>query len=418
MGTNYNPQIVTSGLVLCVDAANPKSYLYAENLLNYSQNVAITTSWGASNMTISPTPVLAPNGTLTANSVVETADAGAYHYINQVITRPTANAYYTFSAYVKSSTRQITLRMETSSGGGVVAGYNVISTPATTGPTTGAYNTGYSNFTPSIENFANGWCRISASAYISDGASNLVLAIFTSNTASNPIYDGNVNSGFFVWGPQLERSNVANPYVSTAAANVIASTTLTNLISSNNSGTLISYPIYNSTNKSFTFNGGTTDQYVTGNLSTIAAGSNVTTEAIIKLNTVSGVKNIFTLGRSAVTFSYGMVINNNSFRFRNSSNDHIFPSPTTLTTGVWYHLVLSSTATETTGYVNGVSQGTTANVVTNNAIPEYCISRRALNDASEYMNGEIALVRVYYNKAFTQNEVLQNFNATRGRFGI
>ena len=26
MGTNYNPQIVTSGLVLALDAANPKSY--------------------------------------------------------------------------------------------------------------------------------------------------------------------------------------------------------------------------------------------------------------------------------------------------------------------------------------------------------------------------------------------------------
>jgi hypothetical protein len=392
--------------------------LYAENLLNYSQNVAITTSWGASNMTISPTPVLAPNGTLTANSVVETAAAGAYHYINQVITRPTANAYYTFSAYVKSSTRQITLRMETSSGGGVVAGYNVISTPATTGPTTGVYNTGYSNFTPSIENFANGWCRISASAYISDGASNLALAIFTSNTASNPIYDGNVNSGFFVWGPQLERSNVANPYVATAAANVIASTTLTDLISSNNSGTLISYPIYNSTNKSFTFNGGTTDQYITGNLATIAAGSNVTTEAIIKLNNVTGLKNIFTLGRSGVTFSYGMVISANQLMFRNSNNDWPLASPTTLTTGTWYHLVLISTATGTTGYVNGVSQGTIANVTTNNSINEYCISKRSTNYPAEYMNGEIALVRVYYNKAFTENEVLQNFNSLRGRYNL
>lgn len=189
-------------------------------------------------------------------------------------------------------------------------------------------------------------------------------------------------------------------------------------LSNGNTLTLANTPSYNSANGSFTFNGGTTDQYVTGNLSTITAGSNVTTEAFVKLNTVSGVKNIFTIGRSAVSFSYGMVINGSSFRFRNSSNDHIFPSPTTLTTGVWYHLILSSTATETTGYVNGVSQGITSNVVTNNAIPEYCISRRALNDASEYMNGEIALVRVYYNKAFTQNEVLQNFNATRGRFNI
>jgi len=189
-------------------------------------------------------------------------------------------------------------------------------------------------------------------------------------------------------------------------------------LSNRNTSTLANTPFYNSANGSFTFNGGATDQYVTGNLSIIAAGSNVTTEAFIKLNTVSGVKNIFTLGRSAVSFSYGMVINGSSFRFRNSNNDHIFSSPTTLTTEVWYHLVLSSTATETTGYVNGFSQGTTVNVVTNNAITEYCISRRALNDASEYMNGQIALVRVYYNKAFTQNEVLQNFNALRGRFGI
>jgi len=80
--------------------------------------------------------------------------------------------------------------------------------------------------------------------------------------------------------------------------------------------------------------------------------------------------------------------------------------------------VLSSTATETTGYINGVSQGTTANVVTGNAITEYCISRRSLNSASEYMNGQIALVRVYHNKAFTQNEVLQNFNAVRGRYNL
>ena len=26
MGTNYNPRIVTDGLVLCLDAANPRSY--------------------------------------------------------------------------------------------------------------------------------------------------------------------------------------------------------------------------------------------------------------------------------------------------------------------------------------------------------------------------------------------------------
>ena len=43
MGTNYNPQIVTNGLVLCLDAANPKSYPGSgANLYNLVDGVAAT----------------------------------------------------------------------------------------------------------------------------------------------------------------------------------------------------------------------------------------------------------------------------------------------------------------------------------------------------------------------------------------
>ena len=70
MGTNYNPQIVTSGLVLAIDAANPKSYSYAENLLINSQNMS-GSGWGPGDLTVTSSPVLAPDGSNTANSLID-----------------------------------------------------------------------------------------------------------------------------------------------------------------------------------------------------------------------------------------------------------------------------------------------------------------------------------------------------------
>ena len=113
-----------------------------------------------------------------------------------------------------------------------------------------------------------------------------------------------------------------------------------------------------------------------------------------------------------------MIIYGNNLAFRNSNGDYVFSSPTALTTGIWYHLVLSSSGSVTTGYCNGINQGTAAVGVTTNSIADYHISRRSSNSASEFMNGNIALIRVYNNRAYTSAEVQQNFNATRGRYGI
>jgi hypothetical protein len=196
-------------------------------------------------------------------------------------------------------------------------------------------------------------------------------------------------------------------------------TTWTDLSGNGNAGTLTNGPTYSGANGgSIVFDG--TDKYINGSLPTVGAGASVTIEAVIKLNdvTLGTTKDIINQGRSGITFSYGMIINGNNLRFRNSNSDHALSSPTALTTGVWYHLVLSSSGSVTTGYCNGISQGTAAVGVTTNSIADYHISRRSSNSATEFMNGNIALIRVYNNKALTSSEVQQNFNAIRGRFGI
>ena len=196
-------------------------------------------------------------------------------------------------------------------------------------------------------------------------------------------------------------------------------TAWTDLSGNGNHGTLTNGPTYDNNNLgSFVFNG--TDKYINGSLPTVGAGAAVTIEAVIKLNdvTLGTTKDIINQGRSGTTFSYGMIINGNNLRFRNSNSDHALSLPTALITGVWYHLVLSSLGAVTTGYCNGISQGTAAVGVTTNSIADYHISRRSSNSASEFMNGNIALIRVYNNRAFTSTEVQQNFNALRGRYGI
>jgi hypothetical protein len=184
----------------------------------------------------------------------------------------------------------------------------------------------------------------------------------------------------------------------------------------NNNATLVNIPIHSSTNSGiFTFDG--VDEYASGAVPVFPVGSSATIEAMVRLNDVTNLSCIFTHGRSGSSFDIGMVVTGSNLRFRNSSNDHALSSPSTLVTGQWYHLVLSITPSLTTGYRNGLSQGTTSQVITSNAITDYHISRRSSNSATEHLNGNIALIRVY-NRALSAEEVLRNFEATRGRYGI
>jgi hypothetical protein len=174
---------------------------------------------------------------------------------------------------------------------------------------------------------------------------------------------------------------------------------------------------YNSSNNGFlTFNG--TDGHAFGQYPVFSANSNITIEAIVRLNNVVNLQNIFNHGRSGNSFSCGMVISNSNILFRNTGSDYALSSPQTLLINTWYHLVLACNETSTTGYVNSVSNGTTTQRVTANSITDYYIGRRSSNSATEFLNGQISTIRFYFNKTLSATEVRQNFNATRGRYGI
>jgi hypothetical protein len=90
----------------------------------------------------------------------------------------------------------------------------------------------------------------------------------------------------------------------------------------------------------------------------------------------------------------------------------------TIPTNQWVHLLISYTSGTISVYFNGVSQpltGTTTGYNITNSTSTLYIGRYV---SSPYeLNARMSVMRIY-NRALSESEVQQNFNAHRGRFGI
>jgi len=95
-------------------------------------------------------------------------------------------------------------------------------------------------------------------------------------------------------------------------------------------------------------------------------------------------------------------------------------TPYTWTTDAWYYITATWNGSSISTYINGVLQGSIAATSTTFK-PNFSISGRSTS--SDFTTGiypfpgSIALVTIY-NQALTSNQILQNFNALRGRYSI
>ena len=81
-----------------------------------------------------------------------------------------------------------------------------------------------------------------------------------------------------------------------------------------------------------------------------------------------------------------------------------------LATNTWYNAVYTRTTNSNILYIGGISRST--NVISNPDVPTTTTSV-----GSSAFNGNIAIARMY-NRVLTATEVLQNYNATKSRFGL
>jgi len=184
-------------------------------------------------------------------------------------------------------------------------------------------------------------------------------------------------------------------------------TVWTNLMRNGNDGTLTNGPAFNSEDKgSIVFDG--TDDHV--DCGTVPTGGKITVSCWMKMSTGSIDQHLV----DSYLSSWFLAINaSNKPYFFNSVTSH--SNGPVLSTSIWYMItgVQSSTLDL---YVNGVLADTIASDVsltTNNV----WIGRWWRFGGRRPFSGNISQVSIY-NRALLANEILQNYNATKGRFKL
>lgn len=198
-------------------------------------------------------------------------------------------------------------------------------------------------------------------------------------------------------------------------------------LSGNNfQGELMNTPTYTSdgNNKFFAFTPATTD-YIRSQNSTLLDTQTPSVEVWFKTNATFQYGFFFEKG--TVNTQYSLFQNTDKIIWRHVSGGAI-RSGNAVTTSIgintsnWFNLVGTFSAGFKRIYVNGIqkyTQDDTSYPTIDTATGGMSIGAYGgyAGSRSYYYNGDIAIVKVY-NKTLSTDEIMQNYNALKGRFGI
>jgi hypothetical protein len=175
--------------------------------------------WGKVAATVTSNAAVAPNGTTTADKLVENTAVTTGHYIN-----PSPNPLNSlslgqsciYSIYAKAGERTFIQLIATAVG------------PASTNPiagfdlANGTAGTPSATVTSTITDVGDGWYRCSMAFPISTAAAATLQTRLALNSAAAPSsYTGDGTSGLFIWGAQFEQvtyQTLPSTYVQTVAS--------------------------------------------------------------------------------------------------------------------------------------------------------------------------------------------------------
>jgi hypothetical protein len=292
--------------------------------------------------------------------------------------------------------------------------------------TSGGSKTGVTN------TFARNLRLFQGGAYVSKGS------VISANIYNRVLSQSEILQNYQSYIPRLVNGNIITnglTYYVDAGYNGSYPTTGTTWydISGNGyNGTLTNGPTFNSANGGgITFDG--TDDFISGptlptNSLLSFSNGNFTLEHWIKITgyepgTYFGLTNMIMAKGPASTYNYATQVTNSTtltFIHRNNSESLIFLNFTvpTLTNNIT-QIVFSITLTQVSLYLNGVLSETknlTGNPITPYTNDILLIGGHYATNNTNFI-GDMYLHRIY-NRPLNGNEILQNFNAQKSRFGL
>jgi hypothetical protein len=177
------------------------------NLLTHSEDFT-NASWTKTATTATANNTTAPDGTTTADRILETATT-AQHLFTSLLS--VSAGTHTFSIYLKANGRNFCTVYPQGTG---MAAY------ATIDLSNGTINsTGGAQFVrATISSAGSGWYRVSVA--LTTTANPLSCSVYLSNALGviSPSYLGVITNGIFVWGAQLEVGDISTNYIATNGA--------------------------------------------------------------------------------------------------------------------------------------------------------------------------------------------------------
>ena len=195
---------ITDGLGTYPAYSTPRT-----NLVTYSQAFD-NAAWIAASCAATANAAIAPDGTATAESLVEASSGSTEHYVNQSFSSSSGQTA-SVSIYAKAGARSWCYLGMVLKDGSTVAGafFNLA---------TGTLGTVLGGYTATITAVSNGWYRLTLTGSVGTGTSNTYLRFQMSTADTVKLYAGDGVSNIYAWGAQAEIGSSATRYIPTTSA--------------------------------------------------------------------------------------------------------------------------------------------------------------------------------------------------------
>ena len=231
----------------------------------------------------------------------------------------------------------------------------------------------------------------------------------------------------YSYGPSIIKNGLAFAYDAANRKSYPGSGTVWSDLSGNNvTGTLTNGPTFSSANGGVIVFDGVNDYVNLTRPATITTGGSLTISMYAKWvtvgTTVSTIQALIDNNHSAPNI--GFIIQDRpdlnqrlTFSVRPSTTTQV-SSSFVVGNGNWYHITGTNDGTTSRLYINGVLDGFVTEAGGLSTVQtNITIARWQGSGGSRHMNGSVGNVFVY-NRALSASEILQNYHATKGRYGL